>query len=84
MTKFFTVKNDLHIRNFNARQHNFAGEPSKYVNQSCFAFLARGDFVRRSGVPTRAKATHAGGSLAGKVSIRLSAISSSVAIVSIF
>src|SRR5258707_5645522 len=35
-------------------------------------------------MPTRAKAIHAGGSLAGKVSIRLSTISSSVAIVSIF
>jgi hypothetical protein len=32
-------------------------------------------------MPTRAKEIHAGGSLAGKVSIRLSAISSVVAVV---
>jgi hypothetical protein len=35
-------------------------------------------------MPTRAKGIHAGGSLAGKVSIRLSVISSVLAIVSLF
>jgi hypothetical protein len=41
------------------------------------------DVIRRLGAPTRAKATHAGGSLAGKVSIRLS-VSTSIAMVSVF
>src|SRR6266403_2160658 len=45
---------------------------------------ARRDVFCRLGMPTRATAIHAGGSLAGKVSIRLSVISSVIAPVSIF
>jgi hypothetical protein len=54
------------------------------IDQRCFAVRARRDVFGRLGMPTRTKATQAGGSLAGKVSIRLSAISSVIAPVSIF
>jgi hypothetical protein len=53
------------------------------IDQRCFAVRARRDVVCRLGMPTRANATHAGGSLAGKVSIRLSTISSSSVISSV-
>ena len=57
--------------------------PLPYTIEKCVdqrgLFGAERVFGRRSGMPTRAKATQAGGSLAGKVSIRLSTTMSSAA-----
>src|SRR5258708_35742054 len=57
----------------------------RYCIYQMFCFRARRDLGCRSGLPTRVNAIHAGGSVAGKVSIRLSTISSSsVAVASTF
>jgi hypothetical protein len=72
-----TVSATAHLRKFKA-SYRYC------VDQRCRDFRARRDIVRRLGMPTRAKGIQAGGSLAGKVSIRLRATSSVISVVSIF